>query len=113
MVRTCDFEMDGVKLKIASMSTGEAKAFVKEGNEFLERMKSGEVKPEEWVSRRDRAVIASLNKAAGSTEWNEARIDADTDFALLTALYDAILKFSGLKPGEVTATLPSPKSTAA
>lgn len=111
MVRTKRFEMDGVSLKIASMSVAEAEAFVDEGRVFIERMKTAEVKPEEWLARRDRAVIASLVKAGG--EWDEDKIKHEFDLPLLDAVYSAILEFSGLKPGEAVAVSASPKSEAA
>jgi hypothetical protein len=113
MIRVRDFEMDGVKLKIASMSTREARQFVKEGTELLERVKRQGSSSEAWLTRRDMAVIASLNKAGASPEWTSEKLEEEFDLPLLDAVYSAILEFSGLKLGEAVAASASPKSTAA
>jgi hypothetical protein len=111
VIRVCNFEMDGITLKLASMSVNEAEAFVKEGNEFIERMKREELKPEEWLTRRNKVVITSLNKAGGI--WTEETLKEEFDLPLLDAFYSRLLEFSGLKPGEATAVLASSKSAAA
>jgi len=103
--------MDGVELKLASMSMAEADALVKEGNELSERMKRGEVKTEEWLGHRNRAVIRSIVKAGA--EMNEARLKEEFDLIQVEVLYDKVLDFSGLKPGGAAAVSPLPKSEAA
>ena len=111
MVRTTSFEMDGVSLKIASMSVAEAEAYVEQGNEFIRRMKAGEVPPTEWIERRNRMVLGSLAKAGG--EWTIERLKDEFDLVQMEELSSRILEFSGLKPGEAVAVSASPKSEAA
>jgi hypothetical protein len=105
--------MDGITVKIASMSVREAEDFVAEGDAFLEQMKSRKVEAKEWLSRRNRAVVASLLKAVPDSGWTEDRLKDEFDLQFLDALYTKILAFSGLKPGEVVAASPLPKSAAA
>jgi hypothetical protein len=113
MIRTCDFQMEGISLKLASMSVAEAEQFVNEGNDFLERMKRGELKAEEWIERRNRAVVASLSKASPGVKYDVDWLKNELDLPTIAAAYDRILDFSGLKPGEAVAVADSSKSVAA
>lgn len=104
MIRVTTFEMDGISLKIASMSVNEAEAFVESGNALLAKMKAGEeVNPKIWLQRRNDCILASLNKVPQENKWTEARLKDELDLPTLAALHDKILEFSGLKTGEATA----------
>lgn len=107
--------MDGFEVDYASMSVLEAEQFVKEGNELIAKMNADPEKFDQtsWLDRRNRAVVASLNKAKGETEWTIEKLKSETDLVIMKALFDAILEWSGLKPGEVPAASVSPRSAAA
>jgi hypothetical protein len=112
MIRVCNFSMDGVEVKIASMSVAEAEIFVKESGDLIARAKQGSVANEEWMQRRNKTIIAALAKAG--EEWTEEKLKSELDIPTLDALYLKILEFSGLRSGEVAAAAsPSPKSAAA
>lgn len=103
-MRVCNFEMDGVSLKIASMTVREAEEFANETKALIEKQKSGaEVPVAEWLDRRNQTVLCALNKADG--EWTVERLKNELDLPTLDALYLKILEFSGLRTGEPPAVI--------
>lgn len=92
------------------MSVAEAEAFVEEGKKLLDRT---DVSAQEWLSRRHATIISSLQKAVEGDHWTEAELKQQFDNPTLDELYRAILKFSGLNPGETQAAPASPTSAAA
>ena len=111
MIRVREFEMDGVKLKLASMNFAMAEKFVEDGKAFLEKMKAGELRPQAWMERRNAALLDALKRAG--TEWDEVKLKEELDIPLIEFFYDSLLKFSGLTPGEAVAVSASPSSEAA
>jgi hypothetical protein len=97
MIRVCDFQMEGVKLKIASMSFSLAEKYVKESGELLART---DVKPEEWMTREHQTVLEALNRANsnGDGSWTVERIRDEMDIPTINAIYLRILEISGLRP---------------
>jgi hypothetical protein len=112
MIRVKTFEFEGVSLKFASMSVAEAEAFVEDGKKLLERK---DVTAQEWLERRHSAILASLSKPVENAAevWTVDRIKNEFDNPTLDELYRAILKFSGLNPGETPAAAASATSAAA
>ena len=110
MIRVREVTIEGATFSIASMSVSEAEKFVAEGNEFLKQARAGELKAEDWLGRRDRAIIASIKKAVPDSDITIEKLKSEFDLVVFEQLFSAILAHSGLKPGEVTATLsPSEK----
>ena len=106
-------------MMLASMSVAEAETYIEEGKKLLDRGK--EVTAVEWLARRNSTIVASLVKAnptavdgkPARSDWTEEKLKYEFDMPTLDALYIAILKFSGLQPGEVTAATASTPSGAA
>lgn len=92
-VRVCEFEFEGQKFTVASMTLSQAEAFVEESKKLIEA--SPDTK--EWNSFMVRTVAGCVK---GITE-EAAR--TDMDLPTLRALYQKILEFSGLRTGEVAA----------
>lgn len=103
MPRIREISMDGVTLKIAPFSFDEMKKYMETNKKMVE----DKAADEEWSKRAFATVVASLNKAAGSDEWNTEKLAAEYDLPFITYLHEQILEFSGLKqraPGGVPAT---------
>ena len=102
MIRVVNFSMDGVELKLASMSWAEAEKFVEEGRALLERQKIENI-GEEFVKRQLETVSRSLVKAGG--EFPVDKLKAEFDMPTVTAIFTKVLEISGLAttPGEVKA----------
>lgn len=114
MIRVSTFNIpdsDGASLKFASMSVAEAEAFVEDGKKLLARR---DVTAQEWLARRHATIMDSLNKANGKDDsFTEETLKSEFDNPTLDELYRAILKFSGLNPGEAPAATASATSAAA
>jgi hypothetical protein len=102
-VRVCEFEFEGQKFSIASMSLNQAEVFVEESKKLI--AEASETK--DWNALMVRTVAQSTK---GVMKKSAAK---DMDIPTLRALYKKILEFSGLRTGEVAAVSASPKSEAA
>jgi hypothetical protein len=92
-VRTTEFEFEGQKFTVASMTLSQAEAFIEESKKLIEA--SPDTKT--WISFMVRTAAQCVK---GITE-ESAR--ADMDLPTLRALYQKILEFSVLRTGEVVA----------
>lgn len=127
MIRVFDFEMEGLKLRVAAMSFNMAQEFVKKSRELIEQGKKAEagngepVAAETWNEREHSTILASL-KRAGNEELTIDKLRDEMDIPTMNALYLFILEISGLRPtgtpkvsdtGEATAASTSARSEAA
>ena len=102
-MRVVDFSMDGITVKLASMTWAQAEKFVAEGQALL---KNADTKSEQWLDRTLMTVGTSLIGAgATSEECTPERLKELYDMPTMNAMYFKILEVSGLavKQGEAAA----------
>ena len=102
-MRVVEFSMDGISVKLASMTWAQAEKFVAEGQALL---KNTETKPEQWLDRTLMTVGTSLIGAGtAAEECTPDRLKEQYDMPTMNAIYFKILEVSGLavKQGEAAA----------
>jgi hypothetical protein len=89
MLRTKTLEIDGVKLKIASLSLDQVDEI------YAKPTPDGKVK-----GGKRTVILASLNRVDPADQWDEKRYNAEFDLVLVDTVFDEVVAFSGLNPKE-------------
>jgi selenophosphate synthetase-related protein len=94
-IRVVPFQMDGLNIKLASMSWAQAEKFVEEGKKLVER--GADVSNDEWLARTLQTVHASMVKAGAESNGGPASLKDEYDMPTLNAMFTKILEISGLR----------------